>query len=84
MIKAPRPTRAEALDLGGCVTDGADVICLGDEVSKGDSPVQALACLTKIIVESEKTLNHKKIYNDHLMYTPQPVPNAEAMTQTVC
>ena len=70
MIKAPRPTRAEALDLGGSIIDGADCICLGDEVAKGDYPVNALTCLAKICVESEKTMNLKKVYSDLLMYTP--------------
>ena len=70
MVKAPRPTRAEALDLGGCIIDGADCICLGEELANGDNPVNALTCLAKICVESEKTLNTKKMYNDLLMYTP--------------
>ena len=35
------------------------------------------------MVETEKTINHKKIYNEMLMYTPTPVPNAEAMAQTI-
>lgn len=84
MIKSPRPTRAEALDIGNAISDGADCICLGDEVGKGDYPVNALSHLAKICVETEKTMNHKKVYADLLMYTPTPVSNAEAMAQTVC
>lgn len=84
MVKSPRPTRAEALDLGNCVADGADCICLGDEVAQGDYPVNALTCLAKICVETERTQNYKKMYNDLLLYTPTPVSNAEAMAQTVC
>lgn len=84
MIKAPRPSRQEAIDVANCILDGADCIGLSDEVSKGDYPQVALTCLGKICVETEKTINHKKIYNDMLMYTPTPVPNSEAMAQTVC
>ena len=84
MVKAPRPTRAEATDLANCILDGVDCIHLTDEVSKGDYPINAVTCLGRIAVETEKTLNHKKIYNDILEYTPTPVPNAEAMAQTVC
>jgi len=79
MVRAPRPTRSEAIDLANCMLDGVDCIQLGDEVSKGDYPVNAVTCLSRIAVETEKTLNHKKIYNDTLMYTPTPVSNAEAM-----
>ena len=84
MIKAPRPSRQEAIDVANCINDGADCICLGDEVSKGDYPINALTCLSKICVETEKTMNHKKIYNEMLLYSPKPVTNAEAMAQTVC
>lgn len=84
MVKSPRPTRAEALDVGNCISDGADVITLGDEVAKGDYPVNALTHMAKICVETERTMNHKKVYSDLLMYTPTPVVNAEAMAQTVC
>lgn len=84
MIKSSRPTRAEALDLGNAITDGADCICLGNEVGNGDYPANALTHMSKICVETEKTMNHKKVYADLLMYTPTPVPNAEAMAQTVC
>lgn len=84
MSKSPRPTRAEALDLSSCITDGADCITLGQEIANGDYPVNALTCLAKICVEAERTLNYKKMYNDLLMYTPAPVSNAESMAQTVC
>lgn len=70
--------------MANSILDGADCVGLCDEVSKGDYPQNALTCLGKIMVETEKTMNHKKIYNDMLMYTPTPVPNAEAMAQTVC
>lgn len=84
MIKAPRPSRQEAIDVANCINDGADCIALGDEVSKGDYPVNALTCLAKICVETEKTMNHKKVYNEMLLYSPKPVTNSEAMAQTVC
>lgn len=84
MTKSPRPTRSEALDLANCINDGADTICLGEEVANGDYPVNALTCMSKICVETERTLNYKKMYADLLMYTPTPVSNAEAMAQTAC
>jgi pyruvate kinase len=84
MVNSSRPSRAEAVDIGNCVADGADCICLGEEVASGDFPANALTCLSKICVETERTLNYKKIYNELLMYTPTPVSNAEAMAQTVC
>ena len=79
MVKSSRPTRAEALDIGNAVCDGADVICLGDEVAQGDYPSNALTHCAKICVETERTLNLKKVYSDLTRYTPTNVTNAEAM-----
>jgi pyruvate kinase len=84
MIKAPRPTRAEASDVANAVLDGTDCVMLSSECANGDYPINAVSIMSKICVEAEKTLNYKKIFNDLKMYTPTPVSTAEAVASAVC
>ena len=61
MIKAPRPTRAEASDVLNCVVDGTDAVLLSNESSNGDYPINAVSIMSKVCVEAEKTINNKRI-----------------------
>lgn len=84
MIKAPRPTRAEASDVANAVLDGTDCVMLSGETANGDYPINAVSIMAKICVEAEKTLNYKEVYNDVKLYTPQPVGTAEAVAAAIC
>lgn len=84
MIKAPRPTRAEAGDVANAVLDGTDCVMLSGECANGDYPINAVSIMSKICVEAEKTINYKRLFNDIKNYTPTPVPTSEAVASALC
>lgn len=84
MIKAPRPTRAEASDVANAVLDGTDCVMLSGECANGDYPINAVSIMSKICVEAEKTINYKRQFADIKSYTPTPVNTAEAVASALC
>lgn len=84
MIKAPRPTRAEASDVANAVLDGTDCVMLSGECANGDYPINAVSIMSKICVEAEKTINYRRNFNDIKSYTPLPISTAEAVSSALC
>ena len=57
MIENPRPTRAEVTDVANAIFQSSDAIMLSGETASGKYPVEAVATMTKIAKEAEKSID---------------------------
>jgi len=69
MIKNPRPTRAETVDVANAVYNGASAVMLSAESAVGDYPDKAVRTMSEICTQAEKDIEFKRMFFNTTFHT---------------
>ena len=61
MVRSPSPTRAEVTDIANSIFDGTDAIMLSGETAVGRYPLEAVAVMAKVALETEAALPYSRM-----------------------
>jgi pyruvate kinase len=64
MVTSSRPTRAEVTDVANAILDGTDALMLSQETAVGAHPVEAVAMMASIAVQTETAVPNER-WNEH-------------------
>jgi pyruvate kinase len=81
MVKATRPTRAEASDVATAVFDGSDAVMLSQETATGDHPALVTRMMARIITEAETSSFYRPLSSEQ---PGQRANIAEAVARNAC
>jgi len=63
MIRNPRPTRAEVSDVANAILDGTSAVMLSGETASGRYPLESLAMMVSIALQTEKSIDYWERFN---------------------
>jgi pyruvate kinase len=77
MIRTPRPTRAEVMDVSNAVSEGADAVMLSGETAVGAYPVRAVEMMNRVIRETEGFLWPRRVADGMSIAASSKLPPLE-------
>jgi pyruvate kinase len=83
MVDNPRPTRAEVSDVANAIYDGSDSVMLSAESAAGKYPVESVAMMSKIVVETE-TQMRKLGHRDEMWAVHAGKRKSLTVPETIC
>mgnify|MGYP001313143243 FL=1 len=81
MTERPVPTRAEVSDIANAILDGADALMVTGETAVGEHPVKVIRVLSRVIVESENSINYKTFIKD---ISKKKLNTAQSISHAAC